>query len=534
MPPVSPRRSFAITDIARGLKPRRAAADTAAGRLQASDAAADAVPLAEAYGYGDGLISAAYTLLGSGRRKARSRQQIYEKWAFMMGDPVVSTAISLLCTAALGGHETTGDVVFIEATAEAQKDKGKMAIVDEINRDIGPLLNKVSFTVCYNAAGFGDAYARAYTAQKTGLLDLYVDELVSPPTILPFEQGNRTVAFATAIGEKQLDRISIKQMLRLKMPRRIFVPQLSVTEKAWRANMRADVIGELPIIPSAAGGSLLYEAESAYDNMLAALVGLVGQRVNDSIDEKVIGVQMAGASKEQQEALLGSIVNMLKTTKERASKAVLEGQPILERLRYILPIWNEKQVVNFDVGSAATSARASTITVDDVMFHAKMLAGCFGTDLSNIGFADQMAGAFGDGGWLRTSAQAAQRARVIRSAFAEFCNDAIDLHTFMKHGVVFEPNERPWKINFFGSISALENEQETTRGTAAATGAALVQAMDQAKNMGFTEAQMAHFLSKTLKIDEESAKLYASVVNVKTEPDQDGGGGGFGGGGFGG
>lgn len=529
MPSYPARRGFGLTHVTRGLTSRSSAASTPAGRLKNSDAAAASVSLEDAYGYGDGLISAAYTLLGSGRRKARSRQQIYEKWAFMGGDPVASTAVSLLTTAALGGHETTGDIVFIEATAEAQKDKGKMSLVDEINRDVGPLLNRVAFTVCYNGAIFGDSYARSYTS-KAGLVDLYVDELVSPPTILPFEQGNRTVAFATAIGEKQLDRLSIKQMLRFKMPRRIFVPQLSVTEKAWRANLTQDDLGSLPIIPSAAGGSLMYEAEGAFDNALAALVGLVGQRVNDSIDEKVLGVQMAGASKEQQEVLLDSLVNMLRTTKERATKAVASGEPILERLRYILPIWNEKQVVNFDVGSAATSNRASSITVDDVMFHFKMLAGCFGVDLSNIGFADQMAGAFGDGGWLRTSAQAAQRARVIRAAFSDFCYDAIDLHTYTKYGIVFEPKDRPWKPNFYGSISALENEQETTRATAATTAAALVQSMDQAKNMGFTESQMAHFLSKTLKVDEDTAKLFASVVNVKTEQESAGGfGGGFGG-----
>ncbi|MDF0607276.1 hypothetical protein HZU77_016850, partial [Neisseriaceae bacterium TC5R-5] len=63
--------------------------------------------------YGAGTTTVA-SLLYSGRREARDRQVIYNKWAQMESDPIISTALLLLVTGALGGHETNGELVFIE------------------------------------------------------------------------------------------------------------------------------------------------------------------------------------------------------------------------------------------------------------------------------------------------------------------------------------------------------------------------------------------------------------------------------------
>lgn len=517
----------------------RSAASALFGR---SGALAQSIPSTAATGYGDGLVSAAFTLLGNSRREARSRSQIYEKWGYMMGDPIVSTALSLLVTAALGGDSTSGDVVFIEPSAAATKDKGAKKLVEEIKRDLQPLLNKIAFTMAYNGAGYGDAFARVY-ATDDGVVDAYIDELVSPATVLPFEQGNRTVAFASAVGEKQLARLSLLQMVRLKMPRRVFVPQVSITEKVWKATLEEDDIDALPILPSAAGGSFLYEVEPAYDNMNAALLGLVGQRILDSVDESVLGVNMAGATVDQQNAIAKSIEKMLKTSKARAEQAVKENRPILERVRHVLPFWNDKQIVNFDMGSASQSKRSANIGIEDVMIHARMLSGGLGPDLGLIGFADQMPASLGEGGSFRSSATVAEKAQVIRGALSEVVHQIIAIHTYRKYnGLVFDPKDRPYDVNYYGSISALEAEKSATRERAMNGGLVMVQAMDGAKQLGMTEAQFENFLSKQLRMDAEDAKLYASVVKAPPGPGAGGdpfggeGGGGdpFGGGGEGG
>jgi hypothetical protein len=51
--------------------------------------------------------------------------------------------------------------------------------------------------------------------------------------------------------------------------------------------------------------------------------------------------------------------------------------------------------------------RAATISIEDVMLHARMLAGALGVDLSMLVFADQLSGGAWRGGFFRVSAQAA-------------------------------------------------------------------------------------------------------------------------------
>ena len=70
--------------------------------------------------YGSGMTTVA-SLMSSGKRAARSRDQIYSDWAQMESDPIVSTSIGLLVTSALGGHETSGELVFIEKKRRSRR-----------------------------------------------------------------------------------------------------------------------------------------------------------------------------------------------------------------------------------------------------------------------------------------------------------------------------------------------------------------------------------------------------------------------------
>jgi hypothetical protein len=482
--------------------------------------------------YGIGGASTVASLLGSGRRTAQARNVIYEKWDFMMGDAVVSSALGLLVTAALGGHETTGDVVFIETTPTAEKNKQLSYIVDEIRGDVAPLLNKVAYPIAFNGGGFGDAYTRNYFRPKKGLIDLYTGEMCRPPLVQPFEKGDRTIGYEVFVGRKAWERLDIGQMTRFKMPRLHWIPQMGVMQKWVKMAIAEDDPDNLPPMPAMVGGSLLYPAEEPYDNLYSTLLGLVGQRWNDSIDEQILTVNFNGTTSDQQKRFFSSLITMLQTSKKRAEEAVKTGRPVLERIRHVLPVYDEKQLVQIGPENGGASGRPGTISIEDVLFHAKLLAGAFGLDLSMLGFADLMSGGLGEGGFFRTSAQAAQRARLIRSALSDFYNDLINVHTYYRYGKVFSEAERPWTINFYGSISALESEQQRTRTEAANGGMMLAQAMQMLKDMGADEPIMTGFLSKQMKLDENQAALYAKIVNMKPPEGADGGdeGGGFGGG----
>jgi hypothetical protein len=246
----------------------------------------------------------------------------------------------------------------------------------------------------------------------------------------------------------------------------------------------------------------------------------------DSIDEQMVAVNLESMTLEQQERFVESVKGMLKASKKYAEQAVTRGRPIMERIRHIIPVFNEKQLTNIGPSNGGQTGRAATISIEDVLLHARLLSGALGVDLSMLGFADQLSGGLGEGGFFRVSAQAAERARVIRVALSDFFHHVIDIHTARRYGVVFHESERPWEINFFGSISALEAEKQRTRTDSMNSGMLLVQSMQMLKEMGASKDIMAEFLAKTMLLDEDQAALYATIVDAKPQGNDMGGFGG--------
>jgi hypothetical protein len=497
-------------------------------------AAADRV----GFEYGETLTTSA--LMGNGVTTARSRQQIYQKYQQMMSDPIVGGALRMHVTAALGGDQSTGDLVILEPTATAKETAALEKLVKEVGDDLRPLFNRVAQIVAYNGVGFGDAFARIYAQPGVGVVDLYCDEMLLPPLVQAYEQGNKTQVCVLAIGSKMRERLTMNQVARLKMPRLVYTAQPMAVEKAWRSMITEDDPSKLPLMPSLVGGSFLADAETQYDKFAAAMHGLVGQRVLDSIDESMFTAQVQGMTKEQRQEFLGSITSMLKRSKQVADDAVKSGIPFLGRMRHILPVFNDKQLLQVqgvNGSGGGGSGRAGNISIDDVMLHAKLLAGSLGTDITMLGFADMLSGGLGDGGFFRTSAQAAERSRTIRYAMSEFFNHIADIHVLYKYKKAFDPKQRPWAINYYGSISALETEQQKTQSDAMNTGSMLVAVLLQAKELGMDEKATQHLLETVMKLDSESAKMYAKAVkNAEPSPGGDDGFGGGppGGGGFGG
>lgn len=492
------------------------------------------------FDYAETLSTA--SLMGAGNVPARSRQQIYEKYQQMLRDPIISGAMRLHVTAALGGHETSGELVFIESSAQAKsEDPQGEAVAKELSEDLGAIFNKIAMTVAYNAVGWGDAYARLYPKEGVGVLDASVDEMLLPPLVQPYEKGNKDAVCVVAIGAKQRERLTMNQIARVKMQRLIYTPQPLAVEKAWRTKILEDDVENLPLMPSIVGGSFLADAETQYDNFVAALQGLVGQRVLDSIDETVFQAQVQGLTKDQRQEFLASVKQMLMMSKKIADEAVKSGKPFLGRLRHLLPVWSDKQIVqvqSVNSGGGTGAGRSGNIGIEDVLFHAKLLCGALGIDLTMLGFADMMSGGLGEGGFFRTSAQSAERSRTIRVALTDFFNHICVVHLAYKHSREYPANKLPWKINFYGTISALETERQRTETDAMNAGAILTQTLTQLRDLGLDEKAMQDLLEKTMKMDTDRARLYARAIDSarkeaeKKAREEAGFGAGGGGGGF--
>jgi hypothetical protein len=476
------------------------------------------------YGYDPVTVT---MLLGTGKRVARTRQVIYEKYHYMMGDPIISSALTLHVTNALGGDPATGDRVFIEAAIDNNKAGEK--IVKELNNDLAELFNKIAFPAAWNAIGFGDSFARVYSKEKEGITDIYTDEMVWPPLVQPYEKGSQTVGYTIAVGKNYVERLTLKQMVRLKIPRKGYVAQSLVVEKAVRASMIEDDPEELPIQPVLIGGSLLQFAEEPFDWLQTALTGLVSQRIISSIDENLLTVNTDAMTKDQRKTLLDSIKKMLTASKQRVETAISTGEPITERIYHVLPTNGEKQITQ--VSQFQGTSGAQTYSIEDVLTYLKMLAGALGLDITLLGFADLLSGGLGEGGFFRTSAQAAEVSQLIRTALNDFFHDIIDLHCHQKYGYVFDPDERPYKINFYGSISALESEKADSRDKMMNGTMMMGQALGVLKDLGLTEDTLKVIMTEDMAMDQDiAAKIAKDLAKAAKDALAAEGGGDLGGG----
>lgn len=485
-----------------------ARAKAAAKKLQANADAGDAIREADySFGYDSSTVA---SLMGSGKRTTRSRIEIYQKWHYMMGDPIVSSALRLHVTQALGGHETTGDVVFIEPQPDV-KDGKRLQLVEELQAELAPLFNRIAHTLAYNAAGFGDAYARPITIDKQGVVDVYVGDLLHPPLVQPYERCNTTMGFVVSTGEKQNERLTLKQLVRMKMPRMNYIPQMRALESAQKIALREDDAEAWPMLPALVGGSFLEAAEEPYDHLMGALLGMVGQRILSSIDETMIGVNTESMTKEQRSTFLKSLTGMLTLSKSRAAEAVKQGRPITERFFHVIPTFNEKQMTTVTPFQGSNASGAGT-NIEDVMLQARLLASALGIDLSMLGFADQLSGGLGDGGFFRTSAQAAERSRILRGALTDVFNDLVDLHTAAKYGWTFPDGERPYLVTFYGSISALESEKQASRERSMNASALAVQVFQQLKELGLKADSFKLVMARMMELDDDIAEQLSKAL----------------------
>lgn len=456
-------------------------------------------------------------IMGNADRPARARSEIYLKWHHMIQDGLISTILRLHVQMALGGHETTGETVFIEPKPDISPADAK--IVAEL-QTIATMLNKSAHGTCFNAATFGDGFSRIYVEPKVGVTLIDAESLF-PPLVQPYVEGGRTVGYVVALGPKMQTRFSHLQVVRMKMPRMVFVPQMRAVENAQKMNLEADDPRLMVPLPDLVGGSFLEAMEEDYDNLIAALRGMIGQRIAGSIDETMIGANMSDMTLEQQESFMRSLEKMLKAMKNRAEEHVKSGTYATSRHYHVMPTFNEKQLTQISSFNGSSNSGAGA-NIEDVMFCARKLAGTGGIDLSMVGFADQMTGGLGEGGFNRTSSQAAERSRIIRTSYMAYANDIIDRHMLAKYGFAWADSERPYNVNFFGSIAALEAEKQASRERSMNTVAILVQVLAQMRDLGMDEEANKVMLLMA-ELDQDQAKVLSKALKNAKPPQPDGG-----------
>lgn len=446
----------------------------------------------------------------------RTRQQIYGMWEIMQRDPQIAEALSLHVTAALGGHETTGDMIFITPHDRIRGNGRRAAAlrqkVEHEARHIAPIINRHAFALARQAIGFGDSYARIYTDKKMGVVALMNNHRTAPPLIMPFEQADMTIGFHALESEsmeRTVEKLSPMQMLRVKMARIETVPQMPLQiwqdEKVLGYNNRYD----MPILPAETGGSFLYHIEEAWEDVTISRAGLNNQQIADSVRQAFLSINVEGMPPAQQKKYQKSLVDTLGNYKKQIQEAFKGGEALYGTTHHVLPQWGDKQILQ-SIGDL--SQRNAPLNEGLLMLNLRRLAGGLGIDLALIGWADMLAGGLGDGAAFHTSAQIMRRSLLIRQALIDSFNHVMSIHWGIKYGEWFVEGDYPWQYDFFSEQSAAATQTLNNKQSRANTLTIQAQAIMTLKELGLDKETAQLILEDEMGLDIGLAERIARSI----------------------
>lgn len=458
----------------------------------------------------------------------RTRKELYTRYKVMGKDPTLSACLSLLTTAALGGHESKGDVVFIQPADSLMTD-GKEAkkIRQEIEREakiLEPLINDIVFALCRMAIQYGDSYVRIYAEKGIGVTHLLCGELTESPFVQAYEQGGRTVGYHILEKDQhdklKLTRLTTYQMARMKMQRINPIAQHKNQYIEQGRLLASNNVNDLPIIPSEVGGSFLQDAEDAWEKVMLNMAALNSQQIADSISQNFLQVNMSSMTEEAREDYKRGLSALIDKSRENIESALNGGEALYMPQYFLLPSWDDKQVLS---SMGDISQRSSPINTEYLMLHLRRMTGALGVDISLTGWADMLAGGLGDGAAFHTSAQIMQKAIFIRQAATKTLNDIIKLHFGYKYNKLFKGNTLPWKITFYSDISAAAQESIENKNTRAATLMSVAQSIAGLKEVGLDEQSNYFLLTDILGLDDKQAQsISKKLSSAKNDEPSDG------------
>lgn len=457
--------------------------------------------------------------------RRRDRRTILTTWALMQHDPTIAAALNLHVTAALGGHESRGDVVFMTPAANIRNGgnnaKRMRELVQKEAQFLTPLFNEIAYPMARYGFAYGDSYARIYGHKGFGLTQIMCNEYTEAPLIQAYEQGGRTVGFHVLERDDNEQRLITKltnmQMCRMKMPRYAPVPQFRIGQFVHQRMLAENDINKLPIVPAEVGGSILYDAEEPWANVQLILQALNSQQIADSVEQGFLTIDVSGMPPEQRAKYRKGLTKMLQKHKNNIRDALQGGEAIWSKAWHVLPVWGEKQVLNA-VGDL--SKRGAPLSTDALMVNVRRMCGAIGMDMALLGWAEQLAGGLGDGAAFHTSAQIGQKSIHIRTSLTKALNHAANLHFGYKYGYMFQPHEIPWKFEFYSDISAASTEALTNKQTRSNTMAMFTNSLAGLKELRLNKQSNFIILSKIGGCDDDEAEILVDALDKSAEQER--------------
>lgn len=399
----------------------------------------------------------------------------------MIVDPVLSAALDMHISHALSVDSRTGNIITIEAKTDDAKE-----IAASLMAELGPMLNNGLPSWCKLMAAYGVHYIRPYCETGKGIVDLESSWYTMAHQIREYVRGGRLAGFTgeylktpTRPGEIQL--VEPWQLVGLKVP--YWQPSLSLEptgSSGIRYSLYDDIHRRKPIETQDYGTSFLEFAYGSWSDLSDAIRSMKGSRYNASRIDRFVALGMDNLDPARAAQYLNLVGTQMRKDMEAAAR---KG-----KAKGLIPtVWNQL-IPNLSGNKGGVTIDTQTVSpdiqhIEDVMFHLKRMASSLGIDVSMLGWGDLMSGGLGDGGFFRTSIQAAIRANWLRVGVVQSVNRLIDIHMAHKYGKVFGAGElRPIEIKFHSLNTAIEAEQADAMETRTNYAMALATVLDTIEN----------------------------------------------------
>ncbi len=447
------------------------------------------------------------------------RFEQYKFYQEMADEPIFDSAIDMHLSHALSADVETGLIVTIESKDETFKN---YAI--ELNNELGATINELVTSWSKICAIFGTHYIRPYAEEGKGVTHLESSWHTMAINIREYERSGSVAGFTSEYLKKE-DSSSIHlappwALVPVKMPAwkpSIYKEPINLTGE--RYSLYNDTYHRTPTETQNYGKSMLHGAFEPWLDMRDGLKSLRASRNNASRIDRLVTVGMEGLTPHAAAEQLNLVGKQLKGNIKKAKQNQASKGAMSTIFTTLLPsLAGGKNGISVD--SQQTSPDIQHI--EDIMFHLKRACSALGIDVSLLGWGDLMSGGLGDGGFFRSSIQAATRANQLRTAVKNAIHRIIDIHLIYKYGKAFG-GKRPYTLKFHSLNTAIEQERASAMLTKSdyATSVATVLDMMEAGSLNKSATFKNMIMNDILNLGEENTSKILSELKSAAGSDGD-------------
>lgn len=452
----------------------------------------------------------------------------YAELEKMANSPTISAILAIHISNALSVDKKSGRS--FNLVPKDISDTSTQKLCDDLMNELGTKLHEGLPSWALVMAIFGVCYVRPHCEEGKGIVSFENSFYTLPHFVQEFVRGSQLAGFTGdyLLNPANKQRVMAMPWDLISMKAPFFVPNRSVmpTGSGYTAFSLLTPIAEAPLVETQNyGTSFLMNCYEPWLNLQDALRALKATRNNAAKIDRLIAVAMGNLDPVNGARFINNLGQHMKRNQDAIAARSHNSNTQPSVLNHFIPVNGDgKGAITIDTQQTPSDING----IEDVMFHLRQLCAAGGVDATMLGWADQMSGGLGEGGWLSTAIQAAQRAEWIRMAAEAFILRASDIHLAWKTGKVYPAEDRPYQVEFNSLNTAIQETELAEQDGRANFISVVVTILDQIvqnPKLENSSTLMQYLFGEQMKLPADTIDKIFKEFAAAPQPQQDGGGG---------